>query len=397
MLKLGSILLSLWSVFNLLPSTWILVSILFRGGNAPGLTGVLTEAQVRALGAEALAAANSIAVFANGLNAAFCLLFAVVVWQGLVRRSAWAFWALSASALVALLAGVGADHVVGTRFPEVNVVSGLLLAAGSRVVRPRSSAGPRPDGGDVPWLFAGDGPDRTVKRSTLLAAIVLLGGTVLQAVLWSRQWIYGDQYALFLAGLDLLETGRLPPVAKYMSGGGHIPGSLLPLLIAGPLEAWTDYRAPALLIGVGHLAAAGVLAATVGRALGISFLAAYLAAYWLSPWRLYHAGFVWEPAYVFLPAALHLACAWRLRAGRHFGWSLLLAATLTATLQLHASFVVLVVLTALLALQGAIRVDWRGAFAGVASGALTLIPTAQAWLAGTLPRMAPGRRRSSRA
>ena len=229
-----------------------------------------------------------------------------------------------------------------------------------------------------------------MKRSTLLAAIVLLGGTVLQALLWSRQWIYGDQYALFLSGLDLLETGRLPPVAKYMSGGGHIPGSLLPLLIAGPLEAWTDYRAPALLIGVGHLAAVGVLAATVGRALGISFLAAYLAAYWLSPWRLYHAGFVWEPAYVFLPAALHLACAWRLRAEPHFGWSLLLGATLTATLQLHASFVVLVVLTALLALQGAIRIDWRGAFAGVASGALTLIPTAQAWLASTLPRMTPG-------
>ncbi len=229
-----------------------------------------------------------------------------------------------------------------------------------------------------------------MKRSTLLAALVLLGGTLLQALLWSRQWIYGDQYALFLSGLDLLETGRLPPVAKYMSGGGHIPGSLLPLLIAGPLEAWTDYRAPVLLIGACHLAAAGVLAATVGRALGISFLAAYLAAYWLSPWRLYHAGFVWEPAYVFLPAALHLACAWRLRAGPHFGWSLLLAATLTATLQVHASFVVLVALTALLALRRAIRIDWRGALAGVASGALTLIPTAQAWLAGSLPRMTPG-------
>ena len=130
MLKLGSMLLSLWSVLNLLPSTWILVSILFRGGNAPGLTGVLTEPQVRALGREALAAGNSIAVFANGLNVAFCLLFTVVVWQGLVRQSAWAFWALCASALVALLAGVGADYVVGTRFPEVNVVSGLLLAAG---------------------------------------------------------------------------------------------------------------------------------------------------------------------------------------------------------------------------------------------------------------------------
>ena len=66
----------------------------------------------------------------TGLNVAFCLLFTMAVWKGLVRQSAWAFWALSASALVALLAGVGADYVVGTRFPEVNLVSGLLLAAG---------------------------------------------------------------------------------------------------------------------------------------------------------------------------------------------------------------------------------------------------------------------------
>ena len=226
------------------------------------------------------------------------------------------------------------------------------------------------------------------RRSVAIAA-VLLGGALLQALLWSRQWIYGDQYALFLAGLDLLETGRLPPFAKYMSGGGHVPGSLLPLLIAGPLEAWGDYRAPALLIGAGHLAAVGVLSACLGRALGGAFLAAYLAAYWLSPWRLYHAGFLWEPAYVFLPAALHLACTWRLRAASHPGWSLLLGATLTLTLQLHASFVVLVVLTALLAARRMIRIDWRGALAGVMAGALTLVPTAQAWLAGALPRLAP--------
>ncbi len=228
------------------------------------------------------------------------------------------------------------------------------------------------------------------KGQALVIGAVLIGGGVLQAVLWSRQWIYGDQYALFLSGLDLLETGRLPPVAKYMSGGGHIPGSLLPLLIAGPLEAWADYRAPALLIGAGHLTGVAVLGICLGRALGGAFLAAYLAAYWLSPWRLYHAGFVWEPAYVFLPAALHLASTWRLRGGPHPGWSLLLAATLTVTLQLHASFVVLVVLTVLLAARRMIRIDWRGALAGVASGGLTLVPTAQAWLAGTLPRMAPG-------
>ena len=229
-----------------------------------------------------------------------------------------------------------------------------------------------------------------VARCSLVVAAVLVGGALLQALLWSRQWIYGDQYALFLSGLDLLETGRLPAVAKYMSGGGNIPGSLLPLLVAAPLEAWADYRAPALLIGASHLAAVAAVSVCLGRALGASFLAAYLAAYWLSPWRLYHAGFVWEPAYVFLPAALHLASTWRLRAAPHPGWSLLLAATLTITLQLHASFVILVMLTALLAARRMIRIDSRGALAGVAAGALTLAPTAQAWLAGTLPRMAPG-------
>ena len=231
---------------------------------------------------------------------------------------------------------------------------------------------------------------RPVNRSALLVAAVLVVGALLQALLWSRQWIYGDQYALFLSGLDLLETGRLPPVAKYMSGGGHIPGALLPLLIAGPLDAWADYRAPALLIGAGHLAAVGVLAACIGRALGGAFLGAYLVVYWLSPWRLYHAGFVWEPAYVFLPAALHLASAWRLRAAPHPGWSLLLVATLTLALQLHASFVVLVVLTGLLVARRLVRVDWRGALAGGVLGGLTLVPTGLAWAAGTLPRMAPG-------
>jgi hypothetical protein len=129
-LKLGSLLLSLWSVLNLLPSAWILVLILLREQNAPALSVLLTEAQIRGLGHEYLATANSMAVFANGLNVAFCLLFTIGIWKGLAGRVRWVFWALLASAFVALLAGVGGDYVVGTRFPQVNVVSGLLLGAG---------------------------------------------------------------------------------------------------------------------------------------------------------------------------------------------------------------------------------------------------------------------------
>ena len=223
----------------------------------------------------------------------------------------------------------------------------------------------------------------------VIGAVVFIG-LLLQTLLWSRQWVYGDQYALLLAGLDLLATGELPPFAKMMSGDGRIPGALLPMLIAAPLDLWADYRAPALLAGLTHVAAAGILAACVGRALGARFAAAYLALYWLSPWRLYHAGFLWEPAYVFLPAALHLAAAYQLREQAHVGWSLLLAATLAAALQLHGSFLVLVLLTVLLAARRLIRINWKGAVLGLAVGSPTLIPTAQMFIAGTLPSLVPG-------
>ena len=227
-------------------------------------------------------------------------------------------------------------------------------------------------------------------RPLPLTVAILCAGAALQALLWSRQWIYGDQYALLLSGIEIIETGHLPPFAKTMSGGGRIPGALLPLLVAVPLEWWADYRAPGLLIGLSHLMGAAVLSICLGRALGARFLAAYLAVYWLSPWRLYHAGFVWEPTYVFLPAALHLASAYRLRERPHRGWSLLHAATLALALQLHGSFLVLVLLTAGLAAARRIRLDLRGSLLGVLAGGLTLLPTAQALAAGSLPRILPG-------
>ena len=207
----------------------------------------------------------------------------------------------------------------------------------------------------------------------------------------TRQWIYGDQYALLLSGIGILDTGDLPPFAETMSDGGRVPGALLLLLVAAPLQVWADYRAPGLLIGLSHVAAAAVLAVCIGRALGLRFLAAYLAVYWLSPWRLYHAGFIWEPAYVFLPAALHLASAYHLRERAHAGWSLLHAANLTLALQLHGSFLVLALLTAGLAAVRRIRLDARGCVLGALAGALTLVPTAHAWFAGTLPQILPGR------
>ena len=223
------------------------------------------------------------------------------------------------------------------------------------------------------------------------ALAILVTGVLLQFFLWSRAWVDNDQIVLLRRGLEFAEGGGLVPYGKYMSGGGKIPGALLQLLVGMSLWIWPDYRAPGLLVGVSHLVAVSVLGVILAKALGMRSTVFFLAIYWLSPWRLYHAGFLWEPGFVFLPAAVHLACSYRLRERRRFLASAVLAATIALTMQIHASFLILLVSTAILLWKRVVRLDLRGAVAGLVVGSLTLIPTAQACLRGELPRLAPAR------
>src|SRR5688572_25264210 len=48
----------------------------------------------------------------------------------------------------------------------------------------------------LPRLYASKS-DMTASPSRIIGAVLLVGAA-LQALLWSRQWIYGDQYALLL-------------------------------------------------------------------------------------------------------------------------------------------------------------------------------------------------------
>ena len=50
-----------------------------------------------------------------------------------------------------------------------------------------------------------------VHRPFRIIAAVLVAGAALHTLLWSRQWVYGDQYELLLPAIELLDTHRLPP------------------------------------------------------------------------------------------------------------------------------------------------------------------------------------------
>ncbi|KPL19615.1 MAG: hypothetical protein AMJ92_02345 [candidate division Zixibacteria bacterium SM23_81] len=168
-----------------------------------------------------------------------------------------------------------------------------------------------------------------------------------------------------------------------------MPGCLLQFLIGFPLKLWANFKAPNLLIGLFHLAAMFILIVTLRQTGGLRFTAIFLAIYWLSPWRLYHSGFIWGTNFLFLPAAVHFWACWKLK--DRPGWfpSAALLGVLVLGFQLHASVMILVVVTFMLLVRKLIRIEWRGALLGVALGALPLVPSISALLEGSLPSFVP--------
>ncbi|WP_422104037.1 hypothetical protein [Winogradskyella sp.] len=96
----------------------------------PGLYAILREEEIKMMSQEMLATVDSIGLFANLSVAALNLLILIAIWKGLNKGKVWVFWALLASCIVAILAGVAADYALYFAFPEVNMISALICAIG---------------------------------------------------------------------------------------------------------------------------------------------------------------------------------------------------------------------------------------------------------------------------
>ena len=129
-LKIGSIVLSIWSSLNFFPSLYVVIGILFLGKHPPGLYAILNAGDIQSMSPEMLATVDSIGLFANLSVAALNALILIAIWKGLNNRTVWAYWALLVASIFALLAGVAADYAVDFAFPEVNLISALILAVG---------------------------------------------------------------------------------------------------------------------------------------------------------------------------------------------------------------------------------------------------------------------------
>jgi len=207
---------------------------------------------------------------------------------------------------------------------------------------------------------------------------------------WTRQAIGGDQLNLLARGWLLAVDGRWIPYGNPMSTGGVTPGGLTSLLVGLPLMAWRDYRAPGLVILLFHVLAFLILDRSLAPILAPRERVLFVLFYWLNPWRVFFSGYLWNPNYLCLFGAVHLATALRLRRRAGALDSFVHAACLALAFEVHASFLLLVVASALLLWRRYLNLHWPAAIAGALVGSLPLVPWAIAALHD--PQIATGNR-----
>lgn len=201
-------------------------------------------------------------------------------------------------------------------------------------------------------------------------------GLLLSAVMVARSQVGGDQLNLLARGWLWAVEGQFVSFGNPMSTGGKAPGGATTLLVGLPLLAWRDFRAPSVVVLAFHVLAFLILDRSLSRILSPRERLLFVFFYWLSPWRLYHSGFLWNPNYLFLFGAVHLATTLAQRERARFWPSFGLGMALALAFQLHASFLLLFVAAVLLWLRGYFKPHWAGGLAGGLLASLPLVPWA---------------------
>ena len=130
MLRIGTILLSLWTGFNLVLALGILFMMLVLGKNAPCLIILFGDLQATGMEPRALATINGLAVAFNACAAAICGLALSLIWVALRRAARWAFWSLVVCLGFLQTAGFVSDSFFHHKDLVANIGSSMLLLFG---------------------------------------------------------------------------------------------------------------------------------------------------------------------------------------------------------------------------------------------------------------------------
>ena len=203
--------------------------------------------------------------------------------------------------------------------------------------------------------------------------IVILG--FFQGILYaSNSYLKTDQKQLLSKGIKLAFLGEWVHYGNAVSSGGHVPGSLSTLLVGIPLFIYDSYISPLLFISVLHLVSLFLLIAVLKEKCTQSQILIFCILYWLSPWRVVNSH-LWNPSYLFFAAALHLYSYMRLlRQERSFLWSFVHVLAIGFAFQLHASSLILALISILLFWRKKLKINVWGVVFSSAAIFASLIP-----------------------
>jgi hypothetical protein len=211
--------------------------------------------------------------------------------------------------------------------------------------------------------------------SRIVWALFAVGLAIALGML-ARGQVAGDQLNLLSRGWLLAAKGHWVSYGNPLSTGGKAPGGITSLLVGLPLFLWRDHRAASALVLLFHIAAYLILDGTLKRILSPYERVLLAILYWLNPWQLYFASFLWNPNYLYLYGAVHLWSAFVQRERARFWPSFLHAAGMGLAFQIHPSCLLLAVASLLLWRRRYFQVHWRGAILGGLAAAIPLIPWA---------------------
>ena len=210
----------------------------------------------------------------------------------------------------------------------------------------------------------------------------VLGAFALAAVMAAVAQPGGDQLNLLARGWLLAARGELVPFGNPLSTGGDAPGPATAVVVGAPLALVSHHRAPVALVWLCHLVAYLLLDRALRSALTPIERTAFAVVWALGPWRMAAGETLWNPNFLVLVGAVHLATSLALAERPRFGATFAQVLALGLGAQLHPSVLLLGVLSLLLWARGDLRPSWPGFAAGLAVIAATLAP----WLAAAAER-----------
>ncbi len=128
-LRVGAVLLSLWSGLNLVVAAAV-TALVVVGRPPPALALVLPDAELARADVRLLHVVEAQALLANPCIVALCGLVLALIWKGVVAGHRWALGALAAALLPVQAFGFVSDASLGHANVGANAVSTLVLATG---------------------------------------------------------------------------------------------------------------------------------------------------------------------------------------------------------------------------------------------------------------------------